>query len=63
MYTDNAEATYCQDRIDRSNALASASNECCAKLSHEAMAALYRHRLAGLVKRGPATVSQPAAAV
>jgi len=48
MYIDNVEADYCKVRITRSTALARASGDCCARLSHEAMAALYTHRLASL---------------
>ncbi|MEZ0495754.1 hypothetical protein [Sphingomonas sp. IW22] len=50
MDTNIAESEYCRGRIVRSTALAAASSESCARLSHEAMAALYRHRLATLAR-------------
>jgi len=54
MNTNNAEAAYCKGRIERSTALALASTESCARLSHESMAALYERRLAGLTQSSPA---------
>lgn len=57
MHTNDAEAAYCKARITRSNALALASAESCARRSHEAMAVLYERRLAGLTQSNPA--SQP----
>jgi len=53
MYTKNAEAAYYKGRIQRSTALAKAATESCARLSHETMAALYEHRLAGLTQASP----------
>jgi hypothetical protein len=57
MYTNNAEAAYCKGRIERSTALAIASTESCARLSHEGMAALYERKLTGLIKSSPTAPS------
>lgn len=54
MHKNDAEAAYYRVRIKRSTALALASTESCARLSHEAMAALYERRLAGLTQSNPA---------
>jgi len=50
MDTNDAEAAYLKGRIERSTALAAASVESCARLSHEAMAALYERRLSALTQ-------------
>lgn len=61
MHPNDAEAAYCEVRIRYSNALALASTESCARLSHEAMAALYEHRLAALTKSNPVSPPNPIA--
>lgn len=48
MYTNPDEAAYCITRIARSNALAAASRESCARASHLGIAEGYEQRLADL---------------
>ena len=59
MYKNNSEAAYCKERIQRSKALAKASGESCARLSHEAMAVLYERRLSDLTQNEPHFAADP----
>lgn len=56
MYTNPAEAAYCITRIARSNALAAASTDSCARASHVGIAEAYGDRLTSLTS---AAVRQP----
>jgi hypothetical protein len=50
MYTNPAEAAYCITRIARSNALAAASTNSCARASHVGLAEAYGERLTSLTR-------------
>ncbi len=57
MYTNPDEAAYCITRIARSNALAAASTDSCARASHRGIAEGYEERLTSLTRSrrtGPA---------
>jgi hypothetical protein len=57
MYTNPDEAAYCITRIARSNALAAASTDSCARASHIGIAEGYEARLTSLTRSrrtGPA---------
>ena len=55
MYTNPDEAAYCITRITRSNALAAASTDSCARASHLGIAEGYHERLTSLI--GPRRTS------
>jgi len=59
MHMNNVEAAYWMDRITQSTALALAAPDSCARPSHEAMTALYKHRLAALTQPNPTTRPSP----
>ncbi len=50
MYTNPDEAAYCITRIARSNALAAASTDSCARASHRGIAEGYEERLTSLTR-------------
>ncbi|AIT05117.1 hypothetical protein MC45_00100 [Sphingomonas taxi] len=57
MYTNPDEAAYCITRIARSNVLAAASTDSCARASHLGIAEGYEERLTSLTRSrrtGPA---------
>jgi hypothetical protein len=51
MYMKPDEAAYCITRIARSNALAAASTDSCARASHLGIAEGYEERLTSLTRR------------
>jgi hypothetical protein len=50
MYTNPDEAAYCINRIARSEALAAASTDRCARASHVGIAEAYGDRLTSLTR-------------
>ena len=66
MYTNPDEAAYCITRIARSNAIAAASTDSCARASHVGIAKGYGKRLLALTRTpgqlrhaGPTLVGNP----